>query len=85
MRWPACFLWERFALVRPAEHEQGAELRWGAHAHNPHGSVAVYLGPQLAEMLGMIQASSLGAGDGGQGALVKLCLSSPIVFDVSYQ
>ncbi|PNH12665.1 hypothetical protein TSOC_000357 [Tetrabaena socialis] len=48
LRWPVCFLWERLAFVRPVERKQGAELRWGAHAHNPHGSVAVYLGPQVA-------------------------------------
>ncbi|PNH02941.1 hypothetical protein TSOC_011058 [Tetrabaena socialis] len=51
LRWPVCFLWERLAFVRPAEREQGAELRWGDHAHNPHGSVAVYLGPQVARFV----------------------------------
>ncbi|PNH07498.1 hypothetical protein TSOC_006048 [Tetrabaena socialis] len=27
MRWPVWFLWERLAFVRPAEREQGADLR----------------------------------------------------------
>ncbi|PNH04738.1 hypothetical protein TSOC_009051 [Tetrabaena socialis] len=39
------------ANARSEEREQGAELRWGAHAHNPHSSVAAYLGPHVARFV----------------------------------
>ncbi|PNH02102.1 hypothetical protein TSOC_011946 [Tetrabaena socialis] len=56
MRWPVCFLWERLAFARLAEREQGAVLRWGTHAHNPHGSIAIYPGAQVASFVEVFRA-----------------------------
>ena len=45
LQWPVCFLRERLAFVREMPVANDGALQWGARVQNPHGSVAVYMGP----------------------------------------
>ncbi|EFJ39769.1 hypothetical protein VOLCADRAFT_100579 [Volvox carteri f. nagariensis] len=50
LQWPVCFLRQRLAFVRGqsgSQQQEGGPLTWGARVANPHGSVVVYMGPDV--------------------------------------
>ena len=56
--YPHCFLSARLSFVRPvavaaAALEHSGGLHWGSRLQNPHGSVVVYLGPNLRRFAGI--------------------------------
>jgi hypothetical protein len=50
LEWPVCFVTRRLSFVRPPSVNAG-ELQWGAGKQNPHGSVVVYMGPDVARFV----------------------------------
>ncbi len=75
--WPHCFAWERMAFVRDvrdaALSTNVADLAWGRRAHNPHGSVVVYLGQnvekfaELFSRIGSVPGFNMWAYGKGEG------------------
>lgn len=46
LEWPVCFISSRLSFARQVSQDAG-QLQWGAGIQNPHGSVIVYMGPEV--------------------------------------
>ena len=52
LKWPVCFVRQRLSFVRgpvdvPVVTGPAEVLSWGTRTSNPHGSVVVYMGPNV--------------------------------------
>ena len=47
LKWPVCFVRPRLSFVRGTERDRGSAMAWGSRIGNPHGSVVVYMSPNV--------------------------------------
>lgn len=66
LAWPHCFLDQRLAFVRPVTAPDGS-LSFSEGLQNPHGSVLIYLGPQVDKFVNLFSALGMIPGKNAWG------------------